>query len=234
MKAREQATITLAGRAIDVVIKRNRRAKRLILRIDGQQENTVAVTLPYGAPTSEGIAMVRRKADWIMPRLETTPKKIAFTDGASVPFLGDDHVIRHRPDARGTVWREDGIIHVAGKPEHLSRRVTDWMRKEARALLAERARFHAAALGVEVKRVTIRDTRSRWGSCSAQGGLSFSWRLILAPLSVLDYVAAHEAAHLVEMNHGKAYWQVVGRLVEDYQTPREWLKHNGPRLHRYG
>ena len=234
MKTAEEVSVDLAGKAVAVAIRRNRQAKRLILRIDGRRENAVVLTLPYGASVSEGLAMVHRKAGWILPRLEKTFEQISFADGAAIPFLGVDHVIRHHPETRGTVWREEGIINVAGKSEHLSRRVSDWLRKEARTLLSERARFHASVLGTEVKRVTVRDTRSRWGSCSAKGGLSFSWRLVLAPEPVLDYVAAHEAAHLVEMNHGEAYWHLVGKLVPDYQVHRKWLKRHGAALHHYG
>lgn len=234
MTTPDDVAINLSGRSISVEIRRNRQAKRLILRVDPQTENRVIVTLPYGASASEGLAMVHRKADWIIPRLGQAAAKVLFADGVVLPFLGEDHVLCHHPGRRGAVWRENGGIHVAGGAEHLSRRVGDWLRRQARDKLSAHARFYADTLGVAVKRVTIRDTRSRWGSCSAGGGLSFSWRLVLAPEPVLDYVAAHEAAHLIEMNHGPAYWRLVETLVGDYGTHRQWLKRHGPELHRYG
>ena len=157
-----------------------------------------------------------------------------------LPVLGREHRVRHCPAQRGSVWVEQcdpeshPEIRVSGGAAHVSRRVTDWLKRQARAEIGNRARAYASRLDRRVARISIRDTSSRWGSCSSRASLSFSWRLILAPEAVLDYVCAHEAAHLVEMNHSPAFWRHVAALVGDWEPPRRWLKHNGGLLHRYG
>jgi predicted metal-dependent hydrolase len=128
----------------------------------------------------------------------------------------------------------DGEIRVRGDPAHLPRRVRDHLVALAGSELARRARRLAPEIGCKVARVTVRDTKSRWGSCSGQGSLSFSWRLILAPDSVIDYVVAHEVAHLAEMNHGPRFWRLVERLSPGSAAPRAWLKQHRSRLFSYG
>jgi predicted metal-dependent hydrolase len=152
-----------------------------------------------------------------------------------VPVLGVVHRIRRDHDrAAAPVRIVDGEILVRGDPAHLARRVRDHLIALAGAEIASRARRLAAQIGRDVARVTLRDTRSRWGSCSARGNLSFSWRLIFAPEPVLDYVVAHEVAHLVEMNHGQRFWKLVADLVPDNAGPRAWLKRHRTRLLSYG
>lgn len=145
----------------------------------------------------------------------------------------------HRAGERGTVWpdvRDSGekILCVAGGVEHLTRRVHDFLKREARRELTEASHRYADVLGVKVKRLTIRDQSSRWGSCTSAGALSFSWRLILAPPYVLDYLAAHEVAHLVEMNHSARFWKVVGRICPATERAKKWLDVHGNDLHRFG
>jgi predicted metal-dependent hydrolase len=126
------------------------------------------------------------------------------------------------------------VLEISGGPAHAPRRLRDWLEAEARKDLDERVRWHAANIGVRPRALTLRDQKSRWGSCSSTGRLSFSWRLILAPPPVLDYVAAHEVAHLVEMNHGARFWRLVKRTMPDMDKARMWLRENGTELHRYG
>ena len=118
--------------------------------------------------------------------------------------------------------------------EHIDRRVHDFLKREARRDLHKAALAYAEALGVRVKRLSIRDQSSRWGSCTSAGSLSFSWRLILAPPFVLDYLAAHEVAHLVEMNHSSRFWRVVARVCPSVERAKRWLDTYGNDLHRYG
>jgi len=124
-------------------------------------------------------------------------------------------------------------IRVEGQPEHTPRRLLDWLKREARRKIDERVWIYAEQLGVTPKRITIRDTTSRWGSCSSTRSLSFSWRLILAPASVLDYVVAHEVSHLRELNHRPRFWRLVETLVADIDKSQNWLSENGTMLHRY-
>ena len=209
------------------------RAKRLTLRLDSGT-GEVRVVVPRSVPDSEVTRFVARNADWVRRRLAALPPHRPFTHGALVPYLGLDHRVCHDPGHRRPVERVHGIFLVGGRIEHLSRRLTDHLKTAARREISDRARRKAEAIRRRVAGVTIRDTRSRWGSCSAAGRLNFSWRLILAPEPVLDYVVAHEVAHLDEMNHGPRFWSLVDRLHPDVDGARRWLRNHGAGLHRYG
>lgn len=216
-----------------LIYQTNKRARRIILRFD-HGEGRIVVVLPRRATLEQGRRFALLNRGWIRDRLNLLPEPVPFWPGRSIPFLGIMHRIRHRPQGRGVVWQEDGEIHVAGRPEHLSRRVEDWLRREARREIERRARAKADLIGKRIAAITIRDPKSRWGSCSPRGQLSFSWRLILAPRQVLDYVVAHEVAHLKELNHGPRFWKLTAELTRDADGARAWLNEHGPLLHRYG
>ena len=228
--------VELARKRVPVRLYRNPRARRIILRIDDRtgDGDGVSVPLPRRTPLREGLDLIHEKAAWVLERLGGLPPRVAFADGARVPLGGVDHTIRHVLDGRGVVRRQGNEILVAGGPEHLARRLRDWLRKEARSQIGRLVGDKAAALGRTAGRITIRDTRSRWGSCSADGNLSFCWRLVMAPETVLDYVVAHEVAHLAEPHHGPKFWRLVKTLTPDMEASREWLRRNGEALHRYG
>lgn len=225
--------VTVAGRVMPLEIKRNRRARRITLRVDTARHRLV-LTLPPGVSERAGLAFLQEKAVWLRNNLARVPAPVPFVPGAEVPYLGEPHQIRHRPEARGGVWREDAAFHVTGAAEHLPRRLTDHLKAEAKRECSARARTKAAEIGKEIARVSVREVRSRWGSASSYGNLNFSWRLILAPEAVLDYVVAHEVAHLAEMNHSKRFWDLTAELTEDVKGARNWLRINGPGLYRYG
>lgn len=225
--------LTVAGLPVPLELRESARARRMTLRVDAGR-GLVQVVIPVGVSQAEVLRFVGRHDDWVRGRLAALPPALPFIDGAVVPVLGTDHEIRHTPDLVGGTRRADGVIRVGGRAEHVPRRVQDYLTAEARRELAARARAKAAALGARVAAVTVRDTRSRWGSCSATGRLSFSWRLILTPEPVLDYVVAHEVAHLKEMNHSARFWAVCAGLTAEVEAPRAWLKANGARLLRYG
>ncbi|WP_236024956.1 M48 family metallopeptidase [Arenibaculum pallidiluteum] len=216
-----------------IELRESPRATRLTLRVDAARD-VIRVVVPRGVPEAEIVRFVTRHADWVRARLAAMPPRLPFADGAVVPVLGRDHVIRHEADRRGGTRRAEGEIRVGGRPEFLARRVRDHLAAEARREVAVRSRDKAALLGARVAAVTVRDTRSRWGSCAANGRLSYSWRLILSPEWVLDYVVAHEVAHLREMNHSRRFWRLVEELVPDIDAPRAWLKAHGALLLRYG
>jgi len=226
-----QIRLSLGGRNVAMALRPSRRAKRIILRID--PVGTVTLVVPRRTSRDEAVAFARSKADWLNDRLAALPVQVPFADGASVPLLGRTHRIRHDPRSHGVRLGSREIV-VAGDIDHLSRRVADFLRREARRECSERANLFARRIGQRVFQVTVRDPKGRWGSCSHRARLSFSWRLILAPEWVLDYVIAHEVAHLVEMNHGPRFWRLVERLYPDSLRPREWLRRHGTRLHRYG
>jgi predicted metal-dependent hydrolase len=217
-----------------LTIRVNPRARRLLLRIDAA-ERAVELVLPRGVPAEHGLRFLRAQRGWIAARLEALPRPVAFVDGAIVPVLGTPHRIRQESNPRAPpVAIIDGEIRVRGDPAHLGRRVRDHLVRLARQELSRRARLLAAQIDKPIARVTVRDTKSRWGSCSARGYLSFSWRLVLAPESVVDYVVAHEVAHLAEMNHGPRFWRLVQSLTPDCAAPRAWLNRHRNQLLAYG
>jgi hypothetical protein len=181
------------------------------------------------------VGFAETQAGWIAARLKRLPARRPFIDGAEVPLFGAPRVIRHRPDARGTVWIEGAEIHIAGRAEHMPRRLRDWLMAEMRRSLPPLVHAKAARVERKVARITVRDSRSRWGSCGPDGGMSFSWRLVFAPAEVLDYLVAHEVAHLVHMNHGPRFWALARALCDGpIETPQAWLKANGETLLQYG
>jgi predicted metal-dependent hydrolase len=217
-----------------LAIRINPRARRLLLRID-PTERKIELVLPNGVPAEHGLRFLEAQRGWIAARLDALPPAVPFNDGAVVPVFGVPHRIRREDDPGAPpVAVCDGEIRVRGEPAHIPRRVRDHLMRLARQELTQRARAYAARIGRPVARIAVRDTKSRWGSCSANGALSFSWRLIMAPEPVLDYVVAHEVAHLVEMNHGPRFWCLVRTMVPDPATPRAWLKRHRMRLFSYG
>jgi predicted metal-dependent hydrolase len=217
-----------------VSIRVSQRAKRIGLRVDPVGRN-VELVLPRGVSPNTGLRFLATKREWVAARLQALPQPVPFAEGAIVPILGVPHRIRRESaPSLPPVRIIDGEIRVRGDPAHLARRVQDHLIIMARAELAPRARRLAAQIGREVRRVNVRDTKSRWGSCSGEGNLSFNWRLILAPEAVLNYVVAHEVAHLVEMNHGHCFWDLVERLAPSCADPRSWLKQHRSRLLSYG
>jgi hypothetical protein len=217
-----------------VSIRVSPRARRIALRIDAA-ERKVELVLPPGVPRSHGLRFLAAKQAWIAARLAALPQPVRFADGVIIPVLGIPHRIRREADpAAPPVVIRDGEIRVRGDPAHIERRVRDHLVAMARAEFAERARPLAARIGRKLARVGVRDTKSRWGSCSGRGNLSFSWRLIFAPESVLDYVVVHEVVHLAEMNHGPRFWRLVDSLSPESAAARAWLKRHRSRLFSYG
>jgi predicted metal-dependent hydrolase len=206
----------------------------VVLRVDPVGRK-VELVLPRGVSPNTGLRFLAAKREWVAARLQALPQPVPFDEGAIVPVLGILHRIRREnAPSLPPVRIIDGEIRVGGDPAHLARRVRDHLVITARDELAPRARRLAAQIGREVRRVSVRDTKSRWGSCSGEGNLSFSWRLIFVPEPVLDYVVAHEVAHLIEMNHGPRFWRLVESLVPGRLGARSWLKRHRDRLLSYG
>lgn len=226
-------TIDLGGRGIALRVRRSARARRLSLRIAGH-DDSVELVLPQRAQEADGLDFLKSRSGWVLDRLDRLPVRVPFADGCELPLGGVMHRVRHAPDRRGPVLVDGTDILVTGGAEHLPRRLGDWLRAEAKRRIAPLAHEKAGAIGQAVTRITVRDQKSRWGSCARGGRLSFSWRLVLAPDGVLDYVVAHEVAHLLQPNHSPAFWRLVDRLTEDREARRAWLRRHGTSLHRYG
>jgi hypothetical protein len=177
------------------------------------------------------VDFARSKEDWIRKQLVARGEDVIVGFGAQVPLGGQMYTVQQGV-GRSVQITPDGIF-VPGSPERAGARLGAHLRTIARDRLAGASDDYAALLGRPYARLSLRDTRSRWGSCTSDGGLMYSWRLILAPAEVLDYVVAHEVAHLQEMNHSPAFWTQVTRIYGDYSAPRRWLRSHGSTLHRY-
>ncbi|KAJ54752.1 zinc metalloprotease [Actibacterium mucosum KCTC 23349] len=213
-----------------VQLRRSARARRFSLRVSGL-DGRVTLTLPRGASVRQGADFVRSREEWIRRHLEDKPERQTPGFGALIPFEG--YKLEIVPGT-GRAPRLDGMqLLVPGTAESVPRKVETFLKHMARDRLAEASDRYAAKLGRDYTRITLRDTRSRWGSCSSRGALNYSWRLIMAPVEVLDYVAAHEVAHLAQMNHSPAYWQVLEGLCPDYRDHKDWLRIHGNTLHAW-
>ncbi len=226
-------TLTAGGQARTVTVTRLARARRLTLRIDATT-GTVAVSAPPHVADRDIHAFLDRQHAWLADRLARLPDRVPFQDGAVVPVLGLDRRITHRPQARSLARIDGETIVVGGDPDLIAPRVTRLLKATARDEITALAHPLAARIGRPIAGIAIRDTRSRWGSCTAKGQLNFSWRLVLAPDWVLAYLVAHEVAHLREMNHGPRFWALCRELYPDLTAAKAWLKAHGTGLHRYG
>lgn len=225
----------LDGRNITLRIRHNPRARRMILKID-HTSGEVHVTAPTKKSIKDVPDFVAREETWIRSKLAQLPERLTFTEGTIIPLRGTPTTLCHHPERRRGVWHnvEAATLGVSGDRAFMARRVNDWLRREARAALLEAVAGYTRHLDMALPRVTIRDTTTRWGSCSSTGALSFSWRLILAPPQILTYVAAHETAHLRYLNHSRAFWALVEDLHPDYRDAETWMKTNALELFRYG
>lgn len=242
------STATLKAKSIEslgapVEVRRHPGARRLTLRVS-RTRRAVIVTLPVQCDIDEVGTFINRNLDWVRARLDSLPDVVSFRSGAFVPLRGEAHrvIFTRRVSGRGTsavgaVSRVNANdypeLHVNGLQEHAPRRLMDWLWSEAHHDLEIAVTRYASRLKLKAKRIAIRDQASRWGSCSTTGVLSFSWRLVLAPPSVLNYVAAHEVAHLKEMNHGPGFWALCRELDPNMDEARRWLQIYGMDLHRY-
>lgn len=217
---------------VEIHLRRSARAKRFSLRVS-RLDGKVSLTLPSRAKEKDALSFLAAQEDWLRGVLEKMPQSLPerIGEGGLLPVLGE--MKRITPASGRGVRVEGEALLVAGNPAQFPAKVAAYLKALARERLAEASGRYSAALGLSYSRLVLRDTRSRWGSCSHDGVLMYSWRLAMAPLSVLDYVAAHEVAHLKEMNHSPAFWAVVTRLSPDWKRERDWLRREGQSLHRY-
>jgi hypothetical protein len=230
-----ETIINLDDPDISVRLRVSARARRFTLRLEPNGDGAV-LTLPPRVPVAEARMFLVRQSDWLIRALARQPGRVAVGDGVRLPVAGSQVEIQVINGPRRAPRLEDGRLILSGSAARgvqAGARVAAFLKSRARDALVPAVRHYAGLLGRQAAAVTLRDTRSRWGSCTAEGRLSFSWRLAMAPAEVLDYVAAHEAAHLLEMNHGPSYWAVVERIMPDYRRHRAWLKSEGRRLHRF-
>jgi predicted metal-dependent hydrolase len=240
-----QLTLTHAGETIRVTLKRAPTARRFTLRVRFAARDAV-LTMPQRASVQDARAFAERNVAWISVRLKRLPEIIPFAHGSILPLRGVNHLLMHQPEKRGVVWTEQlydysvdspqptMALCVSGQVEHMHRRIQDHLKREARRDLEAAVARHTTTLDLAPRSVGLRDPISRWGSCSAAGSLNFSWRLIFAPPFVLDYLAAHEVAHLVHLDHSPEFWKLAHRLSPAVDRAEGWLAMHGAHLHKYG
>ncbi|MBC8130781.1 MAG: M48 family metallopeptidase [Rhizobiaceae bacterium] len=233
--------LELSAGTVPLVVRRNPRAKRLIMRLSpGARE--LSITAPPRVSAAAILDFIERHKGWAESRIVRAEGLIEVADGAILPFRGGTLRIVHEPGRRGSRLDtaadalDDMVLRVGGDAGHLPRRVTDALKREARRDLQAAVDRHSAAVGLQPSAMTLKDTRSRWGSCSADRRLSFSWRIVMAPPEVLDYLVAHEVAHFRQMNHAPAFWSLCRALCPGMDEGRAWLKRHGASLHaiRFG
>ena len=236
-KSERWTLVDIDGVQTDVRVVENPRTTRLTLRLvpASKTGESLKVTVPPGTPDHEVDTFLQRHRGWAAARLSRLPDVTRIADGVTIPLRGVPHRIVHSGIGRGVVsigMEDDGkVIRVFGDPKFLPRKVADFLKRQARQDLAKAVALYSDALGVKAKSITLRDTTSRWGSCSSSGALNFSWRIVLAPPEVLHYLAAHEVAHLREMNHSDRFWNLVAQVCPDMKVQRAWLRTHGSKLH---
>jgi predicted metal-dependent hydrolase len=230
----EPYSIIVDNQPVIVSFRRNGRAKRIILRLTRESAGVV-VTLPRHVKAARAQAFVEKSLPWISRHLKHRTPRTVLAPGSVVPLRGIPHEVHATTARRGiiTIDPAEHRILVPGDPRHLGRRLQDWLKAQAKADLLEASTRYAKAMDVSFRRISVRDQKSRWGSCSASGDLSYNWRLILAPSDILDYVAAHEVAHRRHMNHGPKFWRQVLQHCPHASTAKHWFKSNGAELHRF-
>lgn len=235
-------TVSTSNTSIDgldapVEVRRHPGARRMTLRVS-RTKRAVIVTVPMSCGLADAGLFLNRHLEWVRDRLGNLPVPVPFEDCMVIPVRGALHRVAFtgalKPRRLVELASEGDVLHVHGRLDSAPRHLKAWLFEQARADLDDRVLFHSGQLSLRAKRIAIRDQSSRWGSCSTTGVLSFSWRLVLAPPLILDYVAAHEVAHLAEMNHGSRFWALVRQTMPRMDEAKLWLSHYGTELHRYG
>ncbi|WP_455474185.1 M48 family metallopeptidase [Bartonella sp. B30(2025)] len=228
----------LSDRVVPLLVREDKRARRFILRIEAGGRG-ICVTIPPLMSSCSVQRFIEKHRSWIETRLtsiQASCESPYLKDGTMIPFLGVAHIIKHKA-GRGVTeiiaddMGEEPKIIVYGQSEHLPRRIADVLKKQAACIITPMVINYARKVERKIKSISYKDMKSRWGSCSTDGCLSFSWRLVMAPKDIVEYVVAHEVAHLIEMNHGPKFWTLCEKLYPKSKTSRIWLKRNGHMLH---
>lgn len=235
-KIPETTLAAIGGQEVLIAVKVSDRARSYRLTVP--HSGPPVLTVPRHGKWADAQAFLGRHNGWLEQRLKRAVPRVPFAEGARIPLRGVPHLVTATGRLRGRVEvaHDAGapLLLVPGAPEHHARRLEEWLKVEAHRDLSERSAIHAGTLGVVVRSVAMRSQATRWGSCSSTGRLNYNWRLILAPPFVLDYVAAHEVAHLVHMNHSVSFWRSVEQALPDMSRGRTWLKAHGKELMAMG
>jgi predicted metal-dependent hydrolase len=219
------------GETFPIIIKRHARSRHMVIRYRAK-DRVLALTLPRWVTIREGLRFVESRRVWILKQVDAHGASVPLADGGTVSVLGKALCIRHEA-GRGLARIEGDALIVTGDREFLPRRVQDFLKRTAREEIVPLAMAKAEILQRKIKKISFRDTVSMWGSCGHDAQLSFSWRLVLAPREVMEYVVCHEVAHLVELNHSAAFWKIVAELCPGWEAHKQWLKAHGHSLHTH-
>lgn len=216
---------------IDKVVRSKRRTIALVVGADA----TLTVRAPISTPLEYIENLVRRKLRWVNKKIrEVQSRPIVrnkrFVNGESFMYLGDPYKLRVVSDANAPLIFQKEFVLAREHQKEARKLLIDWYQKEAAKKILSRVEWHALRCGMKIRRVKITSAQKRWGSCGKDGSLNFSWKLIMAPLPVLDYVVVHELAHILERNHSDGFWRKVALMCPSYRSSMKWLKQNGPLL----
>lgn len=217
---------------MDIEVRQSHSLRKLVLHIDSKNRIPV-LSVPKFCSRKRAIEFVNENMDWISEQLQKLPEIRYFKDGEQILLFGQSVTIKHMPTARGGVWLEQGFLCVSGKQEFLHRRVRDYIRKKAADEFYKLSSELAKQIGCKVNRVIIKDTKSRWGSCSSLNNINYSWRIALAPDFVINYLMAHEVSHLKHQDHSDEFWQCVASLCPEWSKGNSWLRRYGKTLYAY-
>ncbi len=229
-------TYQLGDRHLGVTFRRNPRAKRTTLRVDAIKERLL-VTLPQRTPEDNAWDLIKQAEPWIIKQLEKGIKPTPFAPDMDIPVFGEPHRIRFQPFDSISIEHDQhskAIVIKGYTSQVIPTLMMDWLWQQIQEYTEEKVDFLAQQIGKTVNVVNIKDLNSRWGSCSSRNNISLSWRLVFAPHNVIDYVCAHEVAHLKEMNHSPRFWSIVEQFCPEHQELRAWLRKNSALLHSYG
>lgn len=222
--------IIVQGQCISLEVRRHPRARRYTLRYRAHTRDAL-LTLPPRASLKEGLRFAQSREQWLLTQMRRSPALTVLEEGAAISVLGEALTLVREEGRRGLARREGDALLIPGDPAGFSRRARDWLKAELRREIIRLAYPKAGRIGRNIHSITLRDMNSRWGSCGPKGDLTFSWRMVFAPHGALEYLVAHEVAHLAEMNHSPRFWAVVQTLCPDYRIWRTWLKEEGHQLY---
>lgn len=211
----------------NIIVKRVIGSHQMRLSVD--RHGRAVLRIPFLCPRGIAMKFLENHQEWLENQKEKRKAQLTFREGMTVSVLGEAVVIRHREGTQKTCI-SGKELWVSGDVEFLNRRVCDFIKKQTALYIDEKARELAGKINKKINRISMKDTVSRWGSCSGKGNLNFCWRLGLAPRFVLDYIIAHEVAHLQEMNHSERFWRVVGQLCDRRSDAEIWLRRHGSSL----
>jgi len=222
-------TLTIGTPPITVELRRNARAKRMTLRVSAV-DGVARLSLPKRGSLKAAKQFLIEQEAWLHGHIGKTPERVLIAEGLTIALYGESFLLKTHGKSRVTLAPATLFLPETRPAGHA---LEGFIKTRAKSVITNLAEADSTRLGIPFSKISLRDPRSRWGSCNTDGNLMFSWRLMLAPPEVLRYVVAHEVAHLREMNHSGAFWAEVAGLMPNFEAPRRWLKSNGGQLHRF-